>query len=688
MEKRTKIIRAVISIVLVAVILTVYGFRFVRLQIIDGEYYVSQSKSSSKKELDLSASRGEILDTNGNPLVINRTGYSVEFDYAFFPKGKGFEDQRNKIVIELARLIEAQNEQWIDNLPIELGSDGEPQFVQGEDKAIQKLIKDFSLNKTATAKNCLNQMIKSYAVSDEYTLEDKRTIVSILYEMKLKDFSYQTPYVFARDIQYETISKITENSDLFVGVEIVSEPYREYADPTIAPHVLGNVGAIDSNEYEEKKDGEGNYKLNDTIGKSGIEKAMESYLRGQSGKRVITTKDGVSTSEVTQEPVKGNNVILTLDTEIQRIAQNMLKETIDGSYKKYLAESKSGGEIKHGASQAGSVVVVDVNTGGVLAMASHPTYTFDDYTNNYSQLAKDELKPLYNRATSGGYPPGSTFKPAVALAALQENVVNKNTIIKCIRIYTLVGPTYEPKCLGYHSNLNMKQAINVSCNYYFYELGRRAGIEKLNYWEKKLGFGQKTGVEISESSGLLAGVEHNSSLGKVWRPGDTIQSAIGQSDNLVTPIQLANYVATIANGGTRYKTHLVDSVKSADFSQTILKKEPEVANETGISLENIQSVKEGMLMLTTEGNLAKYYGELPFKVGAKTGTAQIHGKVKRNLGMFIAFAPYDNPQIAIGVALEDFKSGSEVTPLTVKIFEAYAERLTGEKPQQEGQLLN
>lgn len=676
MSRKKMIFRNILAMLLVGCVLGTYGMRLVELQVVNGESYAAGVQAANVRTVNVSAARGEILDRDGNPVVINRMGYSVVMEYASFPSASE-KAERNQIVLELTKLLEARGEEWIDDLPLTYNG-GVAKFTPDSDKKIALLKQKLELNSYATAQNCMDALIKTFELED-FTPEQQRTVGGIVYTMRAADFSVSNPYTFAEDISDETVLKIKENSTFFRGVEIQVEPYREYVDGTLAPHVVGMVGSISAEEYAEKKsDG---YSMNDFIGKDGIERAMEEYLRGTKGKKSISKDyDGSVSAEFVSEPVQGDTVVLTLQMGLQRVAQNALQDAIVELNRRYITSSGKEG----GPATAGAVVVTDVNSGEILAMASYPTYDISTYRENAAQLNVDEGRPLWNRATRSGYPPGSTYKPAVGLAALQEHVITKDEKVTCTGRYTYYRD-YQPKCMGVHGGVNMLNAIAQSCNLYFFDIGRRTGIEKLNYWEKKLGFGQTTGVEIFEISGILAGKEQREAGGGTWQPGDTIQACIGQSDNLMTPIQLANYCATIANGGTRYETHLVKEVKSYDYTKTVMTKEPTVACDTGITPENIAAVKAGMYKLTNGGYCTKYFTGLPVKIAAKTGTAQVPNGVEN--GVIISYAPAEKPEIAISVVIEHAGAGANTAAVAAQVYDYYFNRSSGTPTQPDGVLL-
>lgn len=655
--------RRIVSLCVMLSLLIFFAFDLVKIQIIDGDEYAAMSSSVSESTVSVSAARGEILDTNGVPLVYNTEGYSVIFDAAYFPSEQA---ERNKIINSLIALFEENGLEWLDNLPLVFDAGGKIAFKEDSEALINEMkSKDqLHLNEYATAEDCFNALIENYELSD-YSAQDARKIASVRYEMTRTFFRMSNPYTFAEDVPEEIIAKIKENSTFYRGVDVEIVPVRQYADGTLAPHIIGRIGAIDADEYAEKK--ELGYGITDYIGKSGIEYAMEEYLRGIDGEKTIYTDDkGNRTTEVTTEPVQGNSVHLTINSGLQKVTQDALEDAL-------LDYAGTAGNM---VENAGAAIVIDVDTGAILASASYPTYDISTYSENAAALNTASGSPLWNRALLSTYATGSTMKPSVAVAALEEGLIDEEYTFYCSGMYSYLNQNF--KCEQDHDSryVNVVSAIDESCNTFFYEVGKNLGIEKMNEYRTLFGFGTKTGVELAEAAGVLDSPEYRASLNQTWLPGYTIQSAIGQAGNLFTPIQLANYTATIANGGTRYKTHFVKSIKSYDHTQTILETEPEIICETGISEETLETVRRGMLEVGTTGYCAKYFYGLPVQVAAKTGTSQEIRKldgvsVKINNGFLIAFAPYDNPQIAVACVGEGMTSGAFVAPVVAEIVEYY-----------------
>lgn len=653
-----------------AVCVTLFFFAFlildlVRLQIVRGRDYEMASSSVSEKTATISAARGEIVDSNGEKLVYNTPGYSVIFDGAFFPSGSE-QEKRNEIIINLIRLFEKNSLEWNDDLPLVFNSEGNIQFKEDCDSQIKEMKSNemLNLNEYATAQNCFDALIDSYDLQS-FTAAEARKIASVCYEMKRIYFNSTTTYTFAENVPENIISFIKENNNFYQGVDVEVVAVREFADGKLAPHILGRIGAINAEEYAEKKS-EG-YGLTDMIGKSGIELAMESYLKGKNGEKTIYTDDnGNRTAEVTIEPEQGNTIQLTIDKNLQKVAQNSLANALEDY----------AGKIGNMVDSAGAVVALDCRTGAILACATYPSYDISTYSEDAEELNKNPASPLWNRALLSTYATGSTMKPSVAIAALESGTIDENFTVYCSGSYTYLGQHF--KCEQAHETafVNVVNAIDESCNTFFYEVGQMIGIEKMNEYRTLLGLGTKTGCELGESAGVLDSPEYRASLNQEWLPGFTVQSAIGQAGNLFSPIQLANYVATIANGGTRFRTHFIKSIKSADYSKTIVETEPEVVCETGISEKTLDIVKRGMLEVGTTGYCQSYFAHLPVKVAAKTGTSQEYRKlnnqsVKINNGFLIAFAPYENPEIAIAAVGEGLTSGVYVAPIIADIVEAY-----------------
>ena len=661
------------------IVIAVYSIALTKTVIIDKS--TDSMDSVAVYNVEVEAARGEILDRNGVTLVFNRQGNGIQFNAALFPYKNA---ERNRIIAALIELCEGKNEEWVDNLPVIYDESGKLVFAENRDTDIKNLkaANMLNLNSYATAQNCLDALIDMYAL-EEYDEVTARKIASVRYEMWRTGYSESNPYTFAQDVSNATIAVIKEKSEFFRGVDAIVESYREYADGTLAPHIIGVTGIISSDEYNSKKaeieeklenpeltqvqkdavrlDA---YSLTDYVGKFGIEGAMEDSLRGTKGiKTIKVDTEGNVSGEFTVNPEHGDSVVLTIDSGLQRVAQDSLRNRIQE-----LSTAESV------LDPAGAVVVLDVDTGEILASATYPTYDLTEYFDKYNELLDAKGSPLINRVLQSTYEPGSTMKLSTAIAGLEENAINGTSNFFCDKIMQYYDVTFS--CLGSHGDINVVTALEESCNIFFYNVSKLLGIDVMNNYSTKLGLGQKTGVELSESKGILAGRAYRDSIGSTWQMGDTIQAGIGQSDNLFTILQLANYCATIANNGTRYKCHYVKYIMSADHSEIVYEAKPEVVAETGISQSTIDIVKQGMLAVTTTGSCKTAFANITEKVGAKTGTTQvkrvIDGQtVEGNNGLNISFAPYDNPEIAIAVIIENLDSGTATATVSADIYEYY-----------------
>ena len=503
----------------------------------------------------------------------------------------------------------------------------------------------------------------------DMSAQDARALAGILYELNLRSSNVYVAneYVFAQDVDIDFITQVKEHS--LTGVVIEPTTVRQY-HTTYAAHLLGQVTPIYSGEVEYYTsldlDGDGvpDYSLNDTVGRGGVEQAFESYLRGTSGVRTVerNTSGKIVSETWLEEPEPGDNVVLTLDINLQAYVENTLATAIP----QIDVEEAVGG---------GACVILDVDTSEVLACASYPTFDPAKYNSNFNEYAADPLEPLYNRALQGTFAPGSTFKMVTAIAGLEEGIITPTTEIRDEGIYKYYSSP-QPKCWiyntngGNHGSINVSEAIEVSCNYFFYEVGRELGIDTLVDYATRFGLGQKTGLELYEESGVMASPEYTESLGGTWYEGSVLSVAIGQESSQFTPIQLANYIAALVNGGSRNATHLMKEVKSSDFSQVLYTKEPELLSTIEIQDENLEAVKAGMLALTTQGSVSRHFVGLPFQVGAKTGSAQVDGQVEAN-AVFVCFAPYDDPEVAMALVVQRGGSGSELGAMAADILSYY-----------------
>ena len=646
-----------VAMVIIFVCLTaVFVFTLAKNQIIDGKTETA-SNTASVETTEVKATRGQIFDRNGNVIVGNRQGNDVVFNAAEFPEYSE-QEERNKLIKSLIDLFEKNNVEWNDDMPIVLDDNGNYQFAPDREKdiATMKSRDILRLNKYATADDCMNELIERYKL-ESYSKSDARKIASVCYEMKINNFNSANPYTFATDVSDLIASVIKENSVFYKGVDVQIANYREYTEGTLAPHIIGVTGVISAEEYAElKNDG---YGMDDIVGKTGIEQLYEKQLKGKNGKKIVTTAlDGTQTV-VTEGLENGDNVFLTIDAGLQKVTQDALADKINS-----LDSANKGG---------GAAVVMNCKTGEILAIATYPSYDLNTYYDDYDKLAKDANSPLYNRALLSTYAPGSTAKVSTAIGILEEGVADENSTIECTGTYKygLVCNNNPDK-----TTIDMRTAIQDSCNIYFYHFGGELlGIEKMNIYREMLGLGQPTGIELYENTGVLDSPSYRASLGQKWQTGFSLQSAIGQAGNLFTPLQLCNYVSTIANGGTRYSAHIIKSVYSADNSTLIEEKKPEVVCETGFKKKNVQIIKEGMRRVATvtlEGKFDDSVVEVACKTGTSTVEKTINGKkgIYTN-GFLITFAPYDDPEICVALAVEGAYSGGSLAPIASSIYNYY-----------------
>ncbi len=660
MDKKGLKARLIFILCFLAVFTTLCVARLFSLQIVHGDEYREKAENRLVRAYPIKAPRGEMLDRYGRPLVTNSMGYYVQLQSV-----NNDDKVLNATIYNLIKIFETDGVEYIDDFPIK-GREYRFEFSSEEntDKELSEWKKENKLEKYETAKDIMGYYVEEFGVSEDYDKLDARNIIAVRYTMRTRNFSVMNPYTFANNIPMETVQKIKERSFELGGVSVEIEPVREYVNGSMAAHILGRTGIIYKEEYDELKDQ--GYGMNDIIGKDGLEKVLEKYLKGTDGyKRVEQTKAGSLSETLSVKAAETENfAVLTLDSELQRIAEESLAENIDAT------RSDRGIDCYSGAA-----VAVEISTGDVLAMVSLPGYDPKDYTKNYNQLLQDKKNPLLNRALGGAYTPGSTFKPLTSIAALEEGIISPTTVIEDLGVYKYYAPSYQPTCLIWkntgetHGAINVSEAIGVSCNYFFYDVGRQLGIEKLSNYAKAFGLGQTTGIELAEAEGLVASAENREERGLEWYPGDTLQAAIGQSDNMFTPAQLASYVSTIINRGTRYSLHLVKDIRDYKTGKIVYRNEPSVISKYEISDETLFAVKDGMRRVTEDGTAKAVFEDFPIAVGGKTGTAEVSRG--SDTVLFVGFAPYDNPQIAVSVVLEHGATSRYAAQVARDMFEYY-----------------
>lgn len=662
-----KYTRPFICLLVVLVFFTMFIIRLVDWQLIEGDYYRDEVSTRANYVLTSDATRGEIVDVNGEVIAANTTNYTVVLDKLYINS----ETPINDVIVEMFDLLSHRDVKWIDTLPIVMRAGGYD-FKEGSEYELEGLRSgDFlDLGVYSTAEEYINAFSERYDVED---IEDKtlqRNIISVRYNMEVEGFSSTTPYTFAEHLDEDTVAIISEISQNKPYMDIVTTYDRVCVDGTLMPHILGNTGPLTAEEYEENSDK--GYAYNDIIGKYGIELAAEEYLKGHSGTKTVSkTSDGTVVSVVDIEPAKpGNTVYLTIDNKLQRVANQSLAENVVAARQNGIDTCLLQGDKLNGEDcTAGAAVMLSVKDFSVLACASYPTFDLTKYSDGdyYSTLLNDKALPLYDRALSGAFAPGSVVKPIVALAALEEGVVSEYTPIYCSRTYDYY-PSNVVNCMFYHGDVDMTSAITQSCNYYFADVGRRLGIETMYLYFEKVGLGEYTGVEVGESRGTLAGRDSYS-----WTAGNTVQAAIGQSDNNFTPMQLATYCATIANDGVRYRTHMINKITTYDRSEVVLfndPNKPEVVDKLDVDSYNLSVVQNAMRNVASSDYGTAYYSflDFPVEIGAKTGTAENSGS---DHCVFICYAPFDKPEVAVAVLLEHGAKGVYAMDVAKDLLNAY-----------------
>ena len=629
-------------------------------QILHGGENRAKSISSNAASETVTASRGIITDRNGKVLVSNRLAYTLVFDRS------GFDDDAalNAAILRLVQLCEETGTGWNDTLPI--GRVGNfLRYSNARSETFDKFIEKNDLTSGASGRQLLSELRELYHVDESLSEREARLIVGVRYELHSRD-----SYTFAEDVSTEVLSLITDGR--YEGVTIRTASARVY-NTALAAHILGTIGPIWQEEWSSSEDtgyvgyADKGYSMNDLVGKDGVEKAFESYLRSMDGRRLITTDEtGKITGELyTREPQPGGTVALTLDIDLQADVEAALAETISGMIDKDSNE------------RGGAAAVVSVGTGEVLALASYPTYDLSTFNEDYDELVNDQRLPMFNRATQGIYAPGSTFKMVTAVAALESGIITPSSIIQDRGIYTYYKDP-QPMCWIYsqtgstHGRINVSQAITDSCNYFFYEVGRLTGIRTLDSYASQFGLGQSTGIEIGDSSGVLASPEWAESHDQEWTDGQTITAAIGQSYNLFTPLQLANYVATLVGGGDHYQAHLLKNVKAYDNSRLLYMYGDKPMNTVEISDSTLSAVTRGMHELTVSGSVAYAFENCVVSAGAKTGSAQVGTDIAN--GVFVAYAPYEKPEIAVAIVIEKGGSGAALANTAVEIINSWFSR--------------
>ncbi len=647
------------------------------LQIVHGAEYREESNTRLTRETTLEAARGEILDRTGTSLVTNSTKFGVELY-----KTKIDDNELNNSILNIVNLLEKYQVEYVDSFPISI----DPFQFTISDETLADWKETYKLDENASAEEAFYDFKDRYEIKNT-DIAEIRKIIAIRYEITTTGYSSTRALTIADDIPREAVAEFSESSEKFPGINIVTEPVREYTSGTLASHILGYASTISAEEYATRKD---TYDQNDIIGKTGIEYVFEEYLKGKDGtKQIDMAVDGTITSEYTsEEAVAGSDVVLTIDSNLQQVTEQALEANIQ--------KINSGGFGRAYKTNAGSCVVMNVKTGEILAMASYPNYDPADFvggisTEKWNQYNTDSAKPLMNKAVQNSYEPGSIFKMVTAIAGLESGVITTTEKINDTGIYSKYGETWP--CWYYtdyhrgHGYLNVSQAIERSCNYFFYETGDRMGIETLAKYARYFGLGQKTGVELpSEASGAMATPEYAETVGVTWTKGQTINASIGQGLDNFSPLQMAKYISMLANGGNDIDVTIVKSIikpdgteASRDEINNFVNQKLGLVNEEGeditISQETMNAVLEGMRSVTTDetGTAYSRFQDFGIAVGGKTGSAESYDDDGNEIvnAWFAGFAPYDDPEIAVVVMVENGGHGNYTAEAVVEIMEEY-----------------
>lgn len=666
-----------------------------KLQIIEGAAYYEESQNSLTSYPSVTAARGNILDRYGRVLVSNRECYNLKIsDTRLF--SDEVEDP-NAVILQMINLVEAAGETYTDDLPITL----EPPFEYTNMTDIQRTLLDAylkakGLDEDTTAVELMSYFRTRYEIANSYTAEEMRKIASVRYAVNVRYEINTNSYIFVEDASIDLISDLMG----VVGnvVEVETSYVREY-NTQYAAHILGYVQAMseeDMAKYRPEDENSG-YDYDTKVGRDGVEAAFEDWLHGTNGEaRVTRTANGTVTSTVyLEDPVPGNHVYLTIDIQLQEQAERILET---GIYELQIernddnAEAVAEGRLDEVREdiQGGAIVVVDVKTGEPLAIASYPTYDLATIIEDYADLLEADYDPLFNRALMGAYAPGSTFKPCTAIAGLTENIINTETQIECTGIFTKYeSQGYAPACWIYtqmdgqltHGYDNVTEALKDSCNIFFYTVADDLGIRKLMEYAEDFGLGESTGIELTETTGNMSNPDNHLNYDvDGWVDGDTVQAGIGQSDSMFTPLQIAEYCAAIANGGTRHSAALLKSVRSYDYSRQLYQNKTEVLSAVDSADYNWAAVQRGMYLManditssssTVYYTLGNYsYNGVSLPVAAKTGTSQL-GEGKTNNAIFMCYAPFDDPEIAVAIVVERGLSGANLSRMARNVLDAY-----------------
>ena len=670
-ERKTVVRRMILLIAAACAVMGLFVLRLIFLQLVNGDDFKAQATNTTDYNFTVTAARGDIVDSSGRRIATSTTSYNVVLNKLLM----GDRDL-DTMLQQIVELLRENGESWNDTLLIgQPDAAGHYEFTDddtstSDQKQLADMKDTLGLQQYATADDVMEMLVEKNNLQG-FSLEWQRVLAGIHYEMDRQAFSNVNNFVMAENVSAATVATIKEHSLQLPGVEIVETSARSYEQGDIVPAVLGRVGKITAEKWKVT-DSDGNvtyplrekgYNMNDILGISGLESAYEDELRGKDGVETITrNSDGVIVdTQLTTVPEPGHTVQLTIDSNFQRAVDKALAENIDMINRVY-----NTGDMKAAAAAA---VVIDVKDGGVLAASNYPSFDQNLYATNYSEYSSDPGLPLFNRALQGLYTPGSTFKPAVAVAALDSGLINQYSTVNCTGVYNYYKD-YHPRCTrhGHSGNIDVVTAIKWSCNIFFYDVGRRLTSDVYDAYAYKLGLAQRTGVEVSESLGRLTTKNDSNYTASL-----DVQAAIGQGNTVVTPIQLATYAATLANNGVRYRTHFVKAILDTNTGEVLSETQPEVMDVIEGTGNTFELVREGMKQVpsTISGKISSY----PIAIACKTGTPQrsetyAPGKHYLN-AMMVAYLPADDPEIAIGISIEYGGYGARVGDLVVDIANAY-----------------
>jgi len=665
-----------ILVYIVGIVLLVQLFN---LQVVNGETYREQSNTRLSRVSSIQAARGSIFDRSGNELAGVKTQNDVEIY-----KTNISNEELNKSILNLVNLLSNYQIPIEYTFPVTIN----PFEYTIEGEELTKWKKKYKIDEEATAEQAFYKFKDKYEISTN-DISEITKIIALRYKITTTGYSATKSITIATDVNEEIVAQISERNSDFPGISIETSASRTYLTGNLAAHVIGYTGKIKEDEYNKNKD---IYDIDDIVGKTGIESLFEEQLRGKDGeKQVEMSVDGTITGEqVTQNAIAGSDVILTIDSNLQQVTQTALENCIN--------KIKSGGFSQTYDAQGGATVIMNVNTGEVLATASYPTYEPQWFVGGISQenwayLRDDTRHPQMNKAIQATYEPGSIFKMVTAIAGLESGSITSKEKIRDTGVYKKYN--LEKNCWYYtsyhrgHGYLNVTQALQHSCNYFFYEAGDRMGIDNLSKYALHFGLGKKTGIELpSEKSGVLASKAANSEIrpGTSVGPGYVLNAAIGQGDNSFTPMQIAKYISSIANGGTVVNPTIIKSVLNSDGTEQSREEIESYTNEKlgiettddgiAISAESIAIAKEGMRMAASEAGGTAYnvFKNFNIEVAGKTGSAEAgkdqSGNDKVN-AWFVCFAPYDKPEVAVVVMIENGGHGNYAAEVARDVLTQY-----------------